>query len=291
MAMDLIYFDAAKAASLYGKPISGADLESKIFADESALDLNKSDDGSATDGKPFHEKLKNATYVRAQGWASIEDYDRFKQMADNSNSIIEFIGRCTLQALEQSPDYQKAQLELDNLRGTLKKEVDRNKRAAMEARVKTMETRFRNMVAERTQLQGLPDWMVTGFQLFIDSFLRGRVAFRVYPFDRIPELQVVGNLKRDCFVDSSVEHFIATYGARPLTKMTLLGMVTSVPAPGGHPFNPMTQFQRLAEQNQEVKLELGFRQFYNALETLEGLIGFARYPNAIVHTLAIYRTL
>ena len=165
MAMDMIYFDAAKAASLYGKPISGADLESKIFADASALDLNKSDDGSATDGKPFHEKLKSATYVRAQGWASIEDYDRFKQMADNSNSIIEFIGRCTLQALEQSPDYQKAQQELDNLRGTLKKEVDRNKRSAMEARVKTMETRFRNMVAERTQLQGLPDWMVTGFQL------------------------------------------------------------------------------------------------------------------------------
>lgn len=290
---DLLYFDSAKCASLFGVTPGGSDaqrlkdIEEKIGG--ALLDVNKSHDTASTDAKPIHEKLKGAAFVRAGGWSSIEDYDRFHHMADNSNAIIEFIGRCTVHAAEQSPEYQKVQTELDSARQTLKKEVDRNKRAGHEARIKTLETRFRNMVAERTQMQGLPDWMVTGFTLFIQSFLRGRVSFRVYPVETIPELQVLGSLRRECFINSSVEHFIATYGSRPHFKLTMLGLVTSVPPQTGHSFNPMAQFQRLAEQNQDVKLELGFRQFYNALELLEGLIGFARYPNAIVHPLAIYR--
>ncbi|HYF52613.1 MAG TPA: hypothetical protein VEJ63_24615 [Planctomycetota bacterium] len=287
--IDVIYFDAAKAATLIGaERLAFAEFESKL-KDSNALDLNQL--AAGTESKPIHEKVKSASIVRASGWASIEDYDRYLVMANNSNAIIEFIGRCTMNALEQSPEYQKAQQELDTARQVLKKEVDRNKRSGHEARLKALETRFRNMVAEQTQMQGLPDWMVNGFTLFIESYLRGRVSFRVYPFESIPEMQVLGNLKRDCFVNSSVEHFIATYGTKPFAKLTLVGLVTSIPEPTGHPFNPMTQFQRLSEQKQDVKLEMGFRQFYNALEILESLIGFARYPNVIVHPLAIYRSI
>jgi len=286
---DLIYFDAPKAASITGaERLTFPELEAKLKDTNAALDLTQLPAG--TESKPIHEKVKTASFVRATGWSSIEDYDRYLVMANNSNAIIEFIGRCTVHAVEQTPDYQKAQQELDTARQVLKKEVDRNKRAGHEARIKALETRFRNMVAERTQMQGLPDWMVAGFTLFIESYLRGRVSFRVYPYETIPELQVLGNLRRDCFVNTTAEHFMATYGSRPFAKLSMLGLVTSIPEQTGHPFNPMAQFQRLSEQKQDVKLELGFRQFYNALEILESLIGFARYPNVIVHPLAIYRS-
>src|SRR4051794_27052005 len=111
LTTDLIYFDAAKAASIAGvERIAFSELESKL----AALDLNQL--AAGTESKPIHEKVKTATFVRASGWASIEDYDRYLLMANNSNAIIEFIGRCTIHAVEQSREYQKAQQELDNAR-------------------------------------------------------------------------------------------------------------------------------------------------------------------------------
>ncbi|HYG75634.1 MAG TPA: hypothetical protein VEK08_11575 [Planctomycetota bacterium] len=298
--LDILYFDAAKCASILQQlgeaPSQEPDFarlkrfEELAFQGGAGLDVNTLA-GPGVEAPYINEKVKAVPYVRAEGWTSMEDYDRFKNMADNSNAMIEFIGRCTVNALEQSAEYQKAQQELDNVRAAAKKEVDRNKRAGMEARVKHLETRFRNMVAEQTQMNGLPDWMVAGFGLFIESFLRGRIHLRCFPFDGIPEFQLLANLKRDCFVAGSFDNLISAYGTRPTAKLTMLGFVTAAPDAKGHPFNFMSQFARPAVAQQDAKLEQAFRQFFNALEMLEGLIGFSRYPNITVYPIAVYRKL
>jgi hypothetical protein len=300
--VDLLYLDSAKAKNVLSQlgqshaPDTSAlqlysQLQQQLQEKNLALELNGSVPAGTSDPAMVREKLGGATFVKATGWSSIEDYDRYKHYADNSNALIEFMGRITVHAMEQSEEFKKAQTELDNVRANMKKETDRNKRATMEARVKAMETRFRAMVAQQTQMQGLPDWMVSGFGQFMESFVKGRVTLRVVPIESIPELNVIGNLKKDCFTDGGIDPLLAAYGMRPNVQLSVLGILSSVPEKGAPKFDYLAQFKRLAEQNQETKLEQTFRQFFNALEMLEGLMGLSRYPNVTLYPLAVYRKL
>jgi hypothetical protein len=299
--VDLLYLDSSKAQSVLSQlghsqtpEISALQLflqlQNTLQEKNLALELNGSVPAGTSDPAMVREKLGGASFVKATGWSSIEDYDRYKHYADNSNALIEFMGRITVHAMEQSEEFKKAQTELDNVRANMKKETDRNKRATMEARVKAMETRFRAMVAQQTQMQGLPDWMVAGFGQFMESFVKGRVTLRVVPLESIPELNVIGNLKKECFVDG-IDPLLAAYGMRPNVQLSVLGILSSVPEKGAPKFDYLAQFKRLAEQNQETKLEQTFRQFFNALEMLEGLMGLSRYPNVTLYPLAVYRKL
>ena len=300
--VDLVYLDSEKSKSILSQlghapspevaPLQLFSQIQQLFQEKNlAVDLNGAVPAGTTESAAVREKLAGASFVKASGWSSIEDYDRYKHYADNSNALIEFMGRITVHAMEQSEEFKKAQTELDNVRANMKKETDRNKRANMEARVKAMETRFRAMVAQQTQMQGLPDWMVAGFGQFMESFVKGRVTLRVFPFEAIPELNVVGNLKKHCFVDGGIEPVLAAYGMRPNVQLSMLGILSSVPEKGAPKFDYLAQFKRLAEQNQETKLEQTFRQFFNALEMLEGLMGISRYPNVTLYPLAVYRKL
>jgi len=297
---DLIYFDLPKATALLTQ-LDGSlelaanpqkvfdQLERRLLEAGAAVDVSAVQGAAAPELKSIHDKVKAVSYLRAEGWATIEDYERFKSIADHSNAMIEFIGRCTIHSVEQSEDYRKAQQELDNVRAVAKKETDRNKRATLEQRIKAMEQRFRQQVAEKTQMEGLPDFMVDGFGLFIDSFLHGRIGLRVFPHETLPEFHVLANLKKECFVDSSFENVLAAYGAKPNVKMSVLGLVTSIPEQSGPVFDPMSLYKAAAEKKEDAKMEHAFRQFFNALDVLEGLVRFSRYPNVTVYPLAVYR--
>lgn len=268
-------------------------IEKKLFELGVAVDLNTALKDSDFTAELIRPKLIEVSYVRAEGWAVIEDYERIKKIAGNFNDIIEFIGRCGMIAMEQPEEYKEIQRQLDAARAEANTERDKSKRAKALSRVKSYEARFREEIQKLLKLEGIPQWLIDGIALFIDTFMPGRINLRVYPFESVPNFQVLANLKKDCFVDGNLENVLFAYGTQPNVKLTILGLITSLPDPDGHPFNPMEEFkEQIGKKTSDGKVfEKAFREIFVAMEGIEQLVRFSRYPNITVYPIAVYRTI
>jgi hypothetical protein len=115
------------------------------------------------------------------------------------------------------------------------------------------------------------------------------VNLRIYPNPRASDEQVFGHLKKNCFEDSSASSFHFTYGSFPSEELTMLGVVTSVPAEGGDHFNPLAEFEKDSLADYE-SVEQGFRGVFRGFSGLEHIIRTSRFPRILVLPVMVYRS-
>jgi hypothetical protein len=237
----------------------------------------------------IRESLEDRPYLRAQGWSVIEDYKKMLGTMTNFNPLLEFIGKCNEQKLKTSSEY----LEFENIVKSLKDEIqqtkDRNQRMALSAKLKEAEKSVRQMTI--FQSDKVPDWLTKGITLLIETFMPTRINFRIYPFSNCPSFQVLCNLKRECFVDSNLEHLLYGYGSRPNVRLAVFGLITSIPAPEGTPiFDLLDEFKDETLLTPNQVLEAAFRRVFMALDDVEAFVRYSRYPNVTIHPIAVYRS-
>lgn len=270
-----------------------ARVEDALFEHGMAVDINVALAESEVTTQQIRSLLVTAPYLRAEGWSVIEDYERIKKIAADLPAIQEFIGRCSIQSMQQTPEVQSIQQELDNARKKANAEGDRNKKAKELEKLRVAEGKFQTLLREALGWEEVPRWLLDGMGLFINTFMPSRINLRVYPMEGVPQFQVLANLKRDCFIDGDLENVLFAYGTRPNVKLTVLGLITSMPERFGEVFDPMREFE---EQGQEpmsahMSFEKGLRDVFRGLEGLEQLVRFSRFPNVTVYPLAVYRTI
>jgi hypothetical protein len=267
-----------------------AKVEEYLIDQGSLSDLNSDLFADKVDAEHIHQRLTQVAYIRAEGWAVFEDYQRMKEIATNFNAIAEFIGRCSMSTLEKTEEYQNLQRQIDEARTRAKEEKDGNKRARSLSAVETQEKKFRALIAESTGLRPIDEWLLEGIRLFTDTFMPNRIIFRVYPFELVPEFQILSNLKQQCFLDSDLDNVVFTYGNRPTLKLTVFGLITSLPAKEDQRFDPMSEFRGVDQQrSDEIGFEQGFRNMFGAFEGFDRFVRYSRYPNVTVYPLAVYR--
>ena len=266
-------------------------LEDYLFEETLAIDVNEAFAEGSSDAAQIREAIEGVPYLRVEGWASIEDYERMKAIGNQFNSLASFIGRCQLSNLEGLEDYRELEERLKQASRKAGREKDRNKKANAERQAAQMEQELRDKILELTKLGGLPDWLLEGIGLFIDVFMPQRLLLRIYPFETAPSFQVLANLKRSSFVENDLDHVLQAYGDRPNVKLTVLGLVTSLPEMGREPFDPMTEFQEGNELSDEASFESGFRGVFRGMEGFYRFVRYSRYPNVTVYPLAVYRTI
>ncbi|HZR34063.1 MAG TPA: hypothetical protein VFA75_01725 [Nevskia sp.] len=100
---------------------------------------------------------------------------------------------------------------------------------------------------------------------------------------------VFGHLKRNCFedVDSNSLHF--TYGSIPTEKLTMIGIITSVPDESDSEFKPLVEFEKENLKDFE-SVENAFRGVFRGFDGLEQMIRTSRFPRILVHPLTVYRS-
>jgi hypothetical protein len=160
-------------------------------------------------------------------------------------------------------------------------------------------------------VDSLEPWFIEGLQRWIRVFLPGRITVRVYPFENLPSFQVFGNLKRESFVDADLGNLLFAYGTRPNLKLTMVGLLTSVPPKEEASFDPLAEFSepRSSVQGQagpsddvpdveaedpsaeddSTAYEAAFRGVFAGMEGMESLARFSRFPNVTVYPIALYR--
>ena len=138
----------------------------------------------------------------------------------------------------------------------------------------------------------MPNYLVDGIQLFIDTFIEGRINLRLYPFPTVPSFQLMANLKKDCLVDGDMGNVSFAYGNRPNIPMVVLGLVTSIPPHGEHPFDPMQEYEHDTDLLEgEGEFEVAFRTVFSSLEAFGKFAMSPRYPMVAIYPLAVYRAL
>ena len=139
-------------------------------------------------------------------------------------------------------------------------------------------------------MENSQNWQLEGIKLFIQSIMSSGISLRLYPFEEIPDLQIVANLKRDCFVEQDLDHILFTYTSQPNVKLTVLGLITSMPEIEGHPFftdlQPGDQLQDPLHQ-----LSTAFQQIFDAIMAVEEFGRLTWYPSISIYPLALYRNI
>ena len=259
--------------------------EEALFADDLAVDLNEKLEVTCDDPQAIRDALGSRAYVRASGWATIEDYERLLYFTDNCKELGRFIGTCGIQGDEAA---QKTLADLEAAKQKANEESNRNKKTQLLARIAKLEEQVDAAIDSAVNLSGVPDYLVRGIRLFVESFLPNHISLRVYPFENCARFQLVAGLKRACFVDGDLDNVLFSYGRSPNIPLTLFGLVTSRPEPPGHPFDFNAEYEEAAD-NEDAALERALRGMFGALQGFEKFVRFSRWPNLTVQPLALYR--
>lgn len=265
-------------------------LEEAVQGSDVFVDINEAFPDSRTAIEPLHDALSKCAYVRSTGRAIIQDFDRLKAIASKHNDLCEFLGRCSMSSLEKSEDYQRVANQLDAARAEVEAIKDRNKRSVAEKKLGKQQATLRAAIEEATGLGTVDQWLLDGVQFFVDMFMPGRILLSVHPIDGIPSFRVLANLKRACFVDGDLESVVHAYGNRPNVDLTVLGLVTSLPAEENtRTTQPESTDDGGDSRGDYEAFERGFTALFESFDEYYKFVSFSRYPSVTVHPIAVYR--
>lgn len=259
-------------------------LQSHIVNSNSFIDLDKVSSESI---EGVHASLLNKTFVKATGWVSIEDYDRLMLISERFNDISTFINECGV-SQTGNVDYIKLRKDLDRLKKEAKSKKDRNTSVKELARISKLESDLQELVFNISGNDKIPEYLVEGIQLFINTFLPKRINFRFSPYEIFPEFEILSNLKRENFVETDIENIIFSYGSRPNLKLTVFGILTSLPQKNQELFDPLEGIVEDSE-DESVALETAFRGVFRAFENFEKFVRYSDYPRITINPLAVYK--
>lgn len=263
-------------------------LEAAIQESNAMVDVNNEFTDSSTDVETVHAALARAAYVRAEGWAIIQDFEKLKGIASRHNDFVDFIGRCTIENLKKSPEYVTLAKQLDEAVTQARTITDRNKRTVAEKKITKQKAMLRDVIEQHTGLGGVDEWLLEGIGFVIDTFMPGRILLTTHPLESVPSFRVLANLKRTCFVDDDLDSIVYAYGNRPNVKLTTLGLITSLPDATDSRFDP-TSTSSEGEGSEHAKVEQGFAGMFRSFDEYYRFFSFSRYPSVTVHPIAVYR--
>ncbi|MFN8225067.1 MAG: hypothetical protein U0R50_17680 [Gaiellales bacterium] len=264
-------------------------IERALFKGGAAIDLTAYD--SAADAR---NAAMSSAYLRAEGWVSIEDNTRIDHMTAHFLEVVDIMRRSALMGIEGHPTVVALRSQIEDAKKAVA-QMPKDSRPAARQQASNLERQLAELLSHLTSevIEGPPPQTLDDIRTWIRVFSPGRILARVYPFEDEPAHHVVAALKRDCFVDSDIENLLLVYGTRPNVKLTVFGLVTSVPNEIGTRFDPMVEYPDDDDNEENDDTPADFeRVFRGMFGGMEGIGEFAtpnRYPRITIFPIAIYR--
>lgn len=235
-------------------------------------------------------------YIRAEGLAIIEDYERIQKIAPKFNDIMQPIKNSIKQGILATDEFKEEFKKIEDIRSQISDPSKKNQQKIINNQVKELENQLDKKVEAliaNSLSSSIPQWIIDAIELYIDTFMKGRINIRIYPFDSFPHFQVIANLKRDCLLDSDVENLLFAYGTQTNLKLTIIGLITSIPPRVNNFFNPMDEFNyNFADKTEHARAwEKAFRGLFMGFQEIEKFMKFVNYPSVVIYPIAIYRTI
>ena len=265
------------------------ELEQELTARGYLIDLNEPSVTRSLQDQKLREQLKNTLCVKVCGRAVVEDYERIKSIAHAFPEIANIINKSIESSFRQSPEFVELQGQLEEVEREVKNTKERNARSAKEQQLRNIKKAVDSLIQSSGKVGDVEPWILNGLKTWIDTFLPGIVNLRIYPSLDYPEEHVFGHMKKGCFEDNDSNSFHFTYGSMPTENITMIGIITSVPAEIGDRFNPLIEFQKDLLADFE-SFENAFRGMFRGFDGMEQMIRTCRFPRILVQPLTVYRS-
>ena len=270
-------------------------VEQALFDAKVAVDLNQKFNADSRKIETLHKTLKQKPYVRVEGVCRFHDYQRMKTHIDGINKIGKFMENSARDSIiEESEACRKLQKQIEEGEEQLKSITDRNQKKTKKRRVDNLKEQLDTTVDTilgQSRSQIIPSWQAEGIKDIIDVLMPSRNNLLIQPFDEPGQFKVISNLKQDCFVDSDSDNVLFHYGSQPNVKLTVFGLVTSIP-------NSETSLDSFVRTNSSQstgdsikQFEQSFNQVFDSTTQIEKFGLFAYYPRVTVYPLAVYYTI
>lgn len=234
--------------------------------------------------------FESALCIKAEGNIVLEDYERITRIADNHEDIAGFINNSIASNLKATPELALIISEITSIKNEKKKG---HNKSTKNNRLKELESML-NSIIDSQLLEKVDDWIIEGLNTWVNVFLPNIFNIRLYPFSDLMNFHVMSNVKREFFLDDDTESVHYLFGSKPTIKVTMLGVITSIPKKDNESFDPMKEFdgEDLNEEgNEHLSVENGFRGMFRGFDGLEAMIRTCRYPRIMVQPIAIYRAI
>jgi hypothetical protein len=265
------------------------DLFEKGYAAEIGVDVSKEavDSGEAT------KIFESALCIKVEGYVVLEDYERITRIAHNYEDIVGFINNSIKSNLNETPELKDLIEKID----VMKEDIKKMKNGAAKTKKKNEMIDFEsnlNALLSSKKIGKVDNWIIDGLKTWVRVFLPDVFNIRVYPFKDSKNFHVMSNVERKFFLDDNTESVHYLFGSKPTIKVTMLGVVTSIPKKEGDSFEPMKEFEDTdldEDGNEAQSFERGFRGVFRGFDGLEEMIRTCRYPRIMVQPIAIYRAI
>ena len=294
-----LYADLPKLASLQsqltGKPVNpngGVDLagfEMELAAQGHLLDLSRDNPPRSLRDAALRKALGHTLCLKVKGRAVLEDYPRLRRLLEAQPQTALFANQSVLASLRGSDDFQQLEMMAAAMSDQLKEEVNRDARALSQERLRELKVEMDTAVANAAVAQAPDPAVLDGLKTWLDAFLADTINLRIYPATATTDEQVMGPLKREHFTDGQLETLHFAYGPVPTEALTLLGIVTALPAQGADAFDPSAEFEAESLANAQ-QLEKNSRRMLNHITALAEHSRNCRYPRVMVQPLLVYRS-
>ena len=272
--------------SLYHEILNSIELE--LENSELLTSINDSFENWQGSFNTFMNEIPNFSYIKATGWGSFEDFDRFKRILTNFNDIQRLIfGSIFL----ENPEVKALKKQLADAKKVVYSNKERNTKSKDLSLIKSIENKIDSILAENTDIALFDEDWIHKMKIYLDTFSPDRLNFRLLPFDDFADFQILSNLKDKFLLDENIENTIYTYGARPNIKLTILGIITSCPRQEDIRVHPSDEFLGYDETDlsSDRIYDKAFRNVFDSFEAFEKFFFSPNYPKVAISPIAIYR--
>lgn len=270
-----------------------SDLERELFEQGYTAEIGVDVTEKAIENGSAIEVFQNVLCIKAEGNVVLEDYERIIRIADNHGDITNFINYSVKSSLKESPGLKDMFDALDVMRQEVSSMKNGQQKAKKKAELNSCEENLEKII--NTKLVGKVDgWIIEGLKTWVRVFLPDIFNIRLYPFPGMPNFHVMSSVKREFFLDKDTESVHYLFGSKPTIRVTMLGVITSIPEKGKDEFDPMREFdyeEIEKEGNEHLSFENAFRGVFRGFDGLEEMIRTCRYPRIMVQPIAIYRAI
>jgi hypothetical protein len=250
--------------------------------------INESFDNSEGSFKEFMSEVPKFSYIKANGWGSFEDFDRFKRILANFNDIQRLVFAAQL---TDDPEILKIKEQLEDARKAVNADSDSNQKAKKIAVLLSAQKKLDAAIKKETDIHFFDEDWIEKVKVLLDTFSPDRLNFRLLPFEDFSNFQILANLKGENMLDGAFENTIFTYGSRPNVKLTVMGIITSCPQKVDARVNPNDEFIDAEDEelSDTAPFERAFRNVFGSFEFFEEVFFVPYYPKIAISPIAIYR--
>jgi uncharacterized protein (UPF0335 family) len=272
--------------SLYHEMLNS--IEKDLTENDLLTSINNSFENWEGSFNDFMDEIPNLSYIKATGWGSFEDFERFKRILTNFNEIQRLIFESVLL---ENPELIALREQLSEAKKVANQNKDRNNRTKELNKVRAIERNVDELLKSETDVHLFDEDWISKVKTFLDTFSPDRLNFRLLPLDDFGDFQILSNLKAEYMLEGNFENTIFTYGSRPNVKLTVLGIITSCPRIEDIRVHPSDEYLGTVESelSDESHFDKAFRNVFDSFEAFEKFFFVPNYPKIAISPIAIYR--